>query len=133
MEILIKRLHDQAVLPSYPTGSAPGIDLHSSVEVTIDPGVTMLVPTGIAMAISIGYVGRIWSRNGVATTDSVKVSASMIDSGYRSEITVELTNKGSDTVTISAGENIAQMLIQQIFRAHIIEAEDLSNSDGEEG
>lgn len=128
MEILIKKLNDQAKLPAYASEAGPGIDLYSLVGVTIEPGARVVVSTGIAMAVPVGYVGLIWNKNGMVTEEPLKVTGSRIDSGYRDEITVELTNAGSETLSISAGDQIAQILIQQVHRAHLIEAADLSSS-----
>lgn len=58
---------------------------------------------------------------------SLKVTRGMVDSGYREEIVVELLNTGAETHTINAGEVIAQVLVQQVHLAHLIEAEDLSS------
>lgn len=126
MEILIKRLDDNAKLPAYGREAGPGIDLSSLHEVTIEPGARVQVSTGIAMAMPVGYIGFIWSQNPMTINDPIKVTESIVDSGYRDEIVIELTNTGGEGRTIAAGEVIAQLLVQQIHRAHLIEAEDVS-------
>lgn len=131
MEILIKRLSDQAKLPAYSSEAGPGIDLHSLNEVVVEPGVKVTVSTGVAMAIPVGYVGLVWSRNSLAITDPIKVSDSMVVSGYRDEILVEVENKGTEVVTFAPGDKVAQLMVQKIHRMQLIEAADLSG--GAEG
>lgn len=128
MEILIKRLHEDAKLPAYGREAGPGIDLSSLHEVVIEPGAKARVSTGIAMAMPVGYVGLIWSQDTMTISDPLKVTQGIVDSGYREEIIVELTNTSGATRTIAAGEVIAQLLVQQVHRAHLIEAEDVSGS-----
>lgn len=128
MEILIKRLNDDAILPAYNSEAGPGIDLCIHGDITVEPGARIVVPTGIAMAVPVGYIGLIWNQESIVLDEPIKVTTSMIDSGYREEIKVELVNTGAESRTFTSGERIAQVLIQQIHRAHLIEAEDLSAS-----
>ena len=128
MEILIKKLDERAILPAYETEAASGLKLHALDEVTIESGQTASVSTGIAMALSVGYVGQIWDKHVMVTNESVRVNSSMIDSSFRGEIKIEMVNTGSEPVTISAGDIIAQILVQQVHRPYLIEAEDLSAS-----
>ncbi|MCA9358452.1 dUTP diphosphatase [Candidatus Kaiserbacteria bacterium] len=125
MEILIKRLHEEAKLPAYESEAGPGIDLYALHEVTITPGQRVTIPTGVAMAMPVGYVGLIWGENAMVTKDTIKVTHSFVDSGYRDEIEVELLNTSSEPRTFVAGERIAQLLVQHIHHAHLIQAEDL--------
>ena len=131
MEILIKRLSEQAVLPVYSSEAGPEIDVHSLGEVTIEPGAKIVVSTGIAIAMPIGYVGLLWNKSGMSVNDAVKVTSGIIDSGYRAEILIEMENAGDEPRAIGAGEKIAQLLIQKVERANLIEAEDLSSSSSE--
>lgn len=126
MEILIKRLHEDAKLPTYGREAGPGIELFSLHEVTLEPGAKVKVSTGIALAMPVGYVGSVWSQNTMTINDPIKVTRSILDSGYRGELFVELTNKSEETHTIAAGAFVAQLLVQQVHRAHLIEAEDVS-------
>ena len=131
MEILIKKLNDQATLPAYDREAGPGIDVNSLVEVTIMPGTSAVVSTGIAMAMPVGYVGLIWNQKGTVIGEDIKATAGMVDSGYREEILVELTNTGAEEKKIAPGERVAQILVQKIEHANLIEAEDLSSFDPE--
>lgn len=126
MEILIKRLTKEAKLPVYNGDVGPGIDLYASAEVTIHPGERVAVPTGIAVAMPVGYVGLIWHQESIAVGEPLQVAGAMVDSGYREEINVLLTNTGAEPKTFVVGERVAQMLIQHIHHPQLIEAEDLS-------
>lgn len=126
MEILIKRLNEQAKLPVYGREAGPGIDLYALNETTVNPREKVVVSTGVAMAMPVGYVGLIFNKHSMVTNEEVKVVASLVDSGYREEIIVELMNTGENPQTYAAGEQIAQLLVQKIHHAHLIEAEDLS-------
>ncbi len=128
MEILIKRLSEQAKLPVYGREAGPGIDLFSLDEVIIAPMETVQVPTGVAMAIPVGYVALIWNQQSEVINATTKVTAGLIDSGHRGEIVVEVTNLGQESLTIASGERVAQLLVQKVHHAHLIEAEDLSDS-----
>lgn len=125
MEILIKRLQEEAKLPAYDRAAGSGIDLFAVSEVTIAPGAQAVVATGVALAVPVGYVGLIWSRDNMTIKKSVKVTPDRIDSGYRDEIHVELTNTGTEDLVVSAGMPVAQILLHKIDHAQLIEAEDL--------
>lgn len=127
MEILIKRLNGEAKLPVYSREAGPGIDLYAAGETVLAPGQRVGVATGVAMGMPVGYVGLIWNQNTMVLGESVSVTKAMVDSGYREEIIVELTNNGTEERKIMPGERVAQMLVQKIEKAHLIEAEDLSN------
>lgn len=132
MEILIKRLNENAKMPVYGQEAGPGIDIYALDGVTIAPGAKVMVSTGIAMAMPVGYIGMIWSRNGLVTKEDLRVTTVMVNSGCREEIVIEVTNVGGAEQTIAAGEVVAQMLVQAVDHAHLIEAEDLSGSESEE-
>jgi dUTP pyrophosphatase len=129
MEILVKRLNDNAKMPAYSHEAGPGINLYALEGVTVQPGQKALVKTGIAMAMPVGYVGNVWSQDSMVVNEELKVTHSMIDSGYRDEVVVEVFNSGQTDRTIEAGEAVACVLVQEVNLAHLIEAEDLSGSD----
>lgn len=131
MEILIKRLSEDAKLPAYSSEAGPGIDLFALNEVVVEPGATVRVSTGAAFAMPVGYVGLIWSPEGMSTNDSLKVANAVVDSGFRDEVMVELVNTGSEVRTFMAGEKVAQLLVQKIHRMQIIEAADVSGGSEE--
>ena len=126
MEILIKRLTENASLPQYSHAASAGIDLYAREDVTIEPEARVTVPTGVALAMPVGSVGRVHNRRGAVVGDALQVTPGVIDSSYRDEVVVEITNRGTESWSVAAGENIAQLLVQQVHRANLIEAEDLS-------
>ena len=127
MEILIKRLNEEVKLPAYGREAGPGIDLYVAKDITINPGEKVIVPTGVIIAMPVGYVGYICGANCMNSSDCVKVNISVLDSGYREEVVVEVINTGTDVRTYSVGEKIAQILVHQIVRSQLIEVEDLGN------
>ncbi|MFT7645200.1 MAG: dUTP pyrophosphatase [Candidatus Paceibacteria bacterium] len=129
MEILIKRINDDAKLPAYKQEVGPGIELYAFGEVIIEPGEKVLVSTGIAIAMPVGYVGLVWNQNNMILDQDIRVTATIIDSGYRDEVKVELFNAGTENRTIADAEVVAQLLVQSVSHARLIEAEDLSGFD----
>jgi dUTP pyrophosphatase len=115
LRIRIKRLHKDAMIPRYAHGSDEdaGMDLHSVESVTLGPGETKLVPTGLAIELPSGYEAQIRPRSGLALKHSITLpnSPATIDPGYRGEIRVILLNLGREPFQISPGERIAQMVI----------------------
>lgn len=128
MEILIKRLTEQARLPEYSRPASPGIDLYSQFEVPVEPGAKVAISTGVAVAIPVGYIGWIKDPQSMAIGHTVSVTAALVDSNYRDEIVLEVINHSSETKVFAAGEVAAQLLVQKVERANIIEAEDLSHA-----
>ena len=124
----IKRLSDSATLPTRGNDGDAGWDLYSNESVTIPSGATVLVSTGIAMAIPRGYAGLIWDRSSMGVK-GVHRHAGVIDSGYRGPVKVCLYNTTKKPYSIELGDRVAQILIQQIpmFRLH--EVEDLDSTD----
>lgn len=129
MEILIKRLNPNAKLPVYGREAGPGIDLYTIEDVTIASGDKKVVSTGISMAMPVGYIGVICGPSGMVVGDTNRVTMSVLDSGYREEIKIEITNHGSETQAFSVGEKIAQLLVHKVERSRLIEVEDLDGGE----
>lgn len=128
MELKIKKLHPDAKMPSYAHHGDAGFDLFAIESVTIPVGGRVLVGTGIAMEIPDGYVGLIWDKSGLAVNHGLKTLGGVIDAGYRGEIKVGVVNLSDEDYTITVGHKVAQMLIQKVERAEIIEITELSGS-----
>ncbi len=133
MELLCKKIHPAAVMPKYTTDGSAGADLcalPSEEPVTIAPGETAFLRTGLAVAIPAGYVGLIFARSslgakrGLAPANKVGV----IDSDYRGEIRVVLHNHGSVTQTVEPGERIAQFLVVPVVTASFVETDALDDT-----
>ncbi len=129
MEILIKRLNPNAKLPVYGREAGPGIDLYTSEDVIIASGDKKVLSTGILMAMPVGYIGVICGPSGMVIGDSNRVTMLVLDSGYREEIKIEITNNSLATYTFNAGEKIAQLLVHKVERSRLIEVEDLDGGE----
>jgi dUTP pyrophosphatase len=130
--IRVKKLSPNAILPSYGTNEAAGADLYACLEetVSIAPGETFWVGTGIALEVPKGCAGLIYARSsmgvkrGLAPANKVGV----IDSDYRGEIRVVLLNHSNQVQTVSPGERIAQLIITPVLTPAYEEAEELSDT-----
>ena len=118
-------------LPAYARDGDAGLDLLAAATVTLPPGGRELVPTGLRVAIPDGYAGLVLPRSGLALRAGVTLlnAPGLIDSGYRGEIGVLLINHGAAAVTVSRGERIAQLVIQPVARATLVEVQDLEGSE----
>ena len=128
----IKKLNDKATLPVYSSEFAAGADLYSCLEgeVTIAPGETRLIPTGLAMAIPEGLVGLIYARSGLASKKGLAPAnkVGVVDADYRGEVMVALHNHGKEAQTVEAGERIAQMIIAPFITANFIFSDELDDT-----
>jgi dUTP pyrophosphatase len=110
----IKKLDEKAIIPTYGSAAAAGADLYACADsdITIEAGATVLVHTGVSMAIPEGYVGLIFARSGLATKRGLAPAnkVGVIDSDYRGEIMVALHNHSGSAQTVSHGERIAQIV-----------------------
>lgn len=131
-EIRVKKLREGATLPTYGTPYAAGADLYACLEqeITIAPGETVFVPTGIAMEVPEHCAGLIYARSGLACKRGLAPAnkVGVVDSDYRGEIIVVLHNHGSVPQTIANGERIAQMVITPVLTPAYIEAEELTDT-----
>jgi len=109
-----------------------GLDLYAAEAVTIEPGARALVATGIALAIPPGYAGFVLPRSGLALRHGVSLvnTPGLVDAGYRGEVKVLLVNHDPGaTVTLRRGERIAQLVVQRIERAELVEVDELPPSE----
>ena len=128
MNILVKRVLSNAKLPRFALSDDAGMDLFSCEAINLMPGNKLVVRTGIALQIPVGFVGLIWDKSGVASK-GIKTMGGVIDSGYRGEIKVLLTNLGNTVYEIKDGDKIAQILIQKVERPAIQEVDFLEDSE----
>ena len=128
----IKKLVPEAKLPTYGSESAAGADLYALLEapLTVAPGETVLVHTGVALALPAGTVGLIFARSGLATKRGLAPAnkVGVIDADYRGELMVALHNHGSAAVTVEPYERIAQLAILPYITADFCETEDLDET-----
>ena len=130
--IRVKRLKPNAILPTYGSERAAGADLYACLDdqVTIAPGQTLFIPTGLAMEIPAGCAGLIYARSGIACKRDLAPAnkVGVIDSDYRGEFIVALHNHGQQPQTVAPGERIAQLVITPVLTPAYEEAQELSDT-----
>lgn len=130
--IAVKILREGAILPSYGSAEAAGADLYACIEapVTIEPGKTAFIPTGIAMEVPRNCAGLVYARSGLACKRGLAPAnkVGVVDSDYRGEIMVALHNHSDQPQTISSGERIAQMVITPVLTPPYQAVEELSDT-----
>lgn len=127
----VQRLDPDLPMPGYAHPGDAGADLFAAEDAEIAPGHRRLVRTGIAIAVPDGYVGLVHPRSGLAAKMGVTVlnAPGTVDAGYRGEILVNLINHDPENVAkISRGDRIAQLVVQQVERAHFHGVDNLSDS-----
>jgi len=130
MQIRIKKLHSDAVLPHYAHGPLEdaGMDLRSVERIVLAPGVAQGVPTGIAIELPPGYEAQVRPRSGMALKHSITVNFGTIDPGYRGEIRVVMFNLSRADYVIEKGDRIAQLVIAHYEPVEWIEGDELRES-----
>ena len=131
--IRVKILKEGAKLPTYGSVEAAGADLYACVDapVTVAPGETAFIPTGIAMEVPRGCAGLIYARSGLACKRGLAPAnkVGVVDSDYRGEIMVALHNHGDAAQTVSHGERIAQMVITPVLTPAYEVVSDLDDTE----
>jgi len=139
LELLLKILpHGREIaVPFYATAQSVGMDLAAAVEreITIEPGRTCLIPTGIQIAVPPGYEAQIRPRSGLAANSTLLIpnSPGTVDPDYRGEVKVVLLNLGERPFTVTRGMRIAQMIIAPTVRVDVRIVEDLPPTERGEG
>ena len=130
--IPVKILREGACLPTYGSSLAAGADLYACLEaaVTILPGKTAFIPTGIALEVPVGCAGLVYARSGLACKRGLAPAnkVGVVDSDYRGELMVALHNHGEIPQTIEHGERIAQFVITPVLTPDYEVAEELSDT-----
>ena len=131
--VKLKKLTPNAIIPTYGTAQSAGADLYSGMEqpVTIEPGKTEFIHTGIAIAIPEGLVGLVYARSGMACKKGIAPAnkVGVIDADYRGEIMVALYNHGTEAVTVEPGDRIAQLVLTPFITAAFDETDSLDETD----
>ncbi len=130
MNVAIKKLCPNAVIPSYGSEYAAGADLYACIdgELEIKPHSTVVIPTGIALELPLGYAGLIYARSGLATKKGLAPAnkVGVVDCDYRGEVKVALHNHSDICQSVSSGERIAQLVITPYITAAFTVADELS-------
>ena len=133
----VKILREGAKLPAYGSTQAAGADLFACLEapVTIAPGETAFIPTGIALEVPLGCAGLIYARCGLACKRGLAPAnkVGVVDSDYRGEILVALHNHGGIPQTVEHGERVAQFVITPVLMPVYEVAESLSDTARDQG
>ncbi len=135
--INIKKLSESAIIPTYGTEYSAGADLYADIKenITIKAHETVLVKTGLALEIPIGFAGLIYARSGLASKKGLAPAnkVGVIDADYRGEIMVALHNHTNEDKIIEPQERIAQLVITPFLKADFKEVDNLSTTIRGEG
>ena len=133
VKVQVKKLKEEATIPFYAKEGDAGFDLRACIKesVTIKPGETKIIPTGLAMAIPFGYEVQVRPRSGMSAKTKIRIgnSPGTIDSGYRGEIGVIVDNIGDTDYTINHEDRIAQGVLNKVPTADFELVEELSETD----
>jgi len=133
--VKVKRLSDEAALPSYAHKGDAGMDLYSVEDVELKPGERKLVGTGIKIAVEEGFEAQVRPKSGLAIKEGITVlnTPGTIDSGYRGEVKVILVNLSDKVFEIKKGSKIAQLIFAKVEEAKLEEVEELDETSRNEG
>ena len=135
--VRVKKLKDNAILPTYGSAEAAGADLYACLEnpVVIQPGESAFIPTGLSMELPKGYAGLIYARSGLACKRGLAPAnkVGVVDSDYRGEFIVVLHNHGNLPQEISHGERVAQLVITPVYTPGFTEVTELTDTERSAG
>ena len=132
VRVLVKKLNCSALLPSYKTNGASGMDLMACIEkpINLKPGKSCLIPTGLSVAFSEEYEIQIRPRSGLAAKNNISVlnTPGTIDSDYRGELKIILFNHSNENFIINKHDRVAQMVLSPIIKMELEETDELPDS-----
>jgi dUTP pyrophosphatase len=132
IELPIQRLREEAVVPARAYAGDAGLDLAACERAELGPGERVVVGTGLAVAIPIGYAGFVQPRSGLAARHGISVvnAPGLIDSGYRGEVRVVLLNTDrAEAFVIEPGMRIAQLVVLPVPALELVEVDELPESE----
>ena len=130
----VKRLSENAVLPVRGSGLAAGYDLASAEDIVIPARGKAIAKTDLAMAIPLGHYGRIAPRSGFSWKKHTDIGAGVIDADYRGNVGVVIFNHSEEDISVSQGDRIAQLILEQISTPVVEDVEgDLDDTQRGEG
>ena len=137
VKILVKKFDTNIKLPTYKTSGSSGMDLVAYIKnkITINPGKTAMIPTGIAVAIPKNYEIQIRPRSGLAAKKSISVlnTPGTIDSDYRGEIKIILINLSKKSYVVKSGDRVAQMILCPVAKGKLREVKNLPKTVRDKG
>ena len=129
VKILVKKFDKNIKLPTYKTSGSSGMDLVAYIKnkITINPGKTVMIPTGIAVAIPKNYEIQIRPRSGLAAKKGISVlnTPGTVDSDYRGEIIIILINLSKKSFVVKSGDRVAQMILCPVAKGKLQEVKNL--------
>lgn len=128
----VRRVKDNACIPTKGSSRAVGLDLYSTEEVSIAPGEYKLVSTGLVFSLPIGTYGRIAPRSGLSVK-GVDVKAGVIDPDYKGEVKVLLLNFGTEPFECQAGQRVAQLILEKVTFPRVEETWELQETQRGDG
>lgn len=133
MDVRFKKLNDLAKIPTRGSKFSAGYDLYAATDedIQIPPHSTVKIGTGLAMELPIGWFGAIFARSGIATKRGLRPAncVGVVDADFRNEVLVALHNDTSETMTVQAGERIAQLVILPYQDIDFKEVNELHDTD----
>ena len=131
MILNIKKLAPEAQLPTRAHDTDAGFDLYSPIGVNISVGATVTIPTKLAISLPENTVGLIYPRSSLGTRHGIVLAntVGVIDSGYRGEIMLVVTNHGDSPYTIHSGDRVAQLIVTPYYAPKVIEVNELDATD----
>lgn len=137
LQVKIKKLNEKAILPTYGSPYSAGADLYACIDedITVEPGKTVFVKTGLAMEIPVGFAAFIYARSGLACKKGLAPAnkVGVVDCDYRGEVMVALHNHSDEARTVNVGERIAQLVIAPYYTADFCQCDELSDTVRGEG
>lgn len=128
MQLFIKKLNPDAVMPKFAHGTDAGMDLCTIEDFSLAPREHKSIRTGLAIIIPEGYAALTWDKGGISNKRHLKVVGGVFDSEYRGEYFIGLYNFGKEAQVFKVGDKIAQLLIQKIEHPELIEVDELDET-----
>ncbi len=133
MEMKIKKLTDTAKVPERGSDYAAGYDLFADLDapVTIEPGETKMIGTGIAMAVPAGYFGGIFARSGLSSKEGLRPAncVGVVDADYRGEVKVALHNDSNVVRTVEPSQKVAQLVVVPFLAVEFDTVDELDDTE----
>ena len=126
IKIFVEKCRDSAILPEYANPGDAGMDVHAAQDTELSPGETKIIPTGLKLAIPDGYEIQVRPRSGISLKTPLRLANSpgTIDSGYRDELGIIMTNTACEGIyLIKKGDRIAQILLAPVYKIEFEEVE----------
>ncbi len=140
VEIKVKRLsseYNDIPLPTYATSGSSGMDIRAAIEneLVVPKGKIVLVPTNLSLEIQDGYEIQVRPRSGLAINHGIGIlnSPGTIDSDYRGELKIIMINLGEEDFNLHRGDRIAQLVLSKVYKANIMESNELNNTERGQG